>query len=77
MEQIAQFCQSDSQLLLATNYKIIDLSNEAERDAATAWWLEMTHAGGEGMVIKPMDFIDYQGNKLVQPAVKCRGSDRS
>lgn len=35
----------------------------------------MTEAGGEGMVVKPMDFISRRGNKLVQPAVKCRGAE--
>lgn len=72
MTQIASFCQGDDKLLLATNYKIVNLNNQTERDAATAWWLEMTNAGGEGMVVKPMDFISYN-EKLLQPAVKCRG----
>ena len=75
MEQIANFCQGDSQLLLATNFKIINIDDRDERDAATAWWLEMTNAGGEGMVVKPMDFINHQGHRLVQPAVKCRGTE--
>ncbi len=75
MEQIVNFCQSDEQLLLATKYKIVDLNNQSEIDAATAWWLDMTDAGGEGMVVKPMDFISLQGNKLIQPAVKCRGAE--
>ena len=75
MEQIVNFCQSDKQLLLATKYKIVDLNNQFEIDAATAWWLDMTNAGGEGMVVKPMDFISFQGNKPIQPAVKCRGAE--
>ncbi|VEP11549.1 Protein serine-threonine phosphatase [Hyella patelloides LEGE 07179] len=75
MEKIAQFCQNDNQLLLATKYKIVNLNNQTERDAATNWWLEMTQAGGEGMVVKPMNFISYNGNKLIQPAVKCRGAE--
>ena len=74
MSQIANFCKGE-QLLLATNYKIVNLNNQSEVDAATAWWLEMTNAGGEGMVVKPMDFISRQGNKLIQPAVKCRGAE--
>ena len=75
MEQIAQFSQHDSQILQATNYKIVALNNSSEIDAATAWWTNMTEAGGEGMVVKPMDFICRQGNKLIQPAVKCRGAE--
>ena len=74
-DQISNFCQYDSQILQATNYKIVDLNNSSEIDAATTWWLNMTEAGGEGMVVKPMDFICRQGNKLIQPAVKCRGAE--
>ncbi|MGL5943934.1 MAG: polynucleotide kinase-phosphatase [Waterburya sp.] len=75
LEQIANFCQVDNQLLLATNYKIVNLNEQSEIEAATAWWLDMTNNGGEGMVVKPMDFISRQGNKLIQPAIKCRGAE--
>jgi protein phosphatase len=74
MEQIANFCLND-QILLATNHKIINLNSESEKEAVINWWLELTNAGGEGMVVKPMDYISYSGKKLVQPAVKCRGAE--
>ena len=74
MSQISNFCQYDS-ILQTTNYKVVNLKNQSEVDAATAWWLDLTDNGGEGMVVKPMDFISRQGNKLVQPAVKCRGAE--
>ena len=73
MMQIANFCQNEQ--LLATNYKIVNLNERSQIDAATSWWLDLTSAGGEGMVVKPMDFISRQGNKLIQPAVKCRGAE--
>ena len=75
MEQIANFCQGDDRLLLATNFKIINIDDKEQKDAATAWWLEMTNAGGEGIVVKPIEFISHQENRLVQPAVKCRGTE--
>lgn len=75
IEQITNFAQQDSQLLQATNYKIVNINNRDEIEEATNWWLEMTEAGGEGMVVKPMNFISYRGNRLVQPAVKCRGRE--
>ena len=31
-----------------------DPTSEAE---ATAWWESLTETGGEGMVVKPLDFI--------------------
>lgn len=37
-------------------------------------WDEFTSSGGEGMVVKPFDFI-ARGKHLVQPAVKCRGRE--
>ena len=45
------------------------------RRAAVAWWEELTDAGGEGMVVKPLDFVARGRRGLVQPAVKCRGRE--
>ena len=74
MEQIAKVAQCDSQILMATNYKVIDLTDVSSQASGIHWWQELTKAGGEGMVVKPMDFI-VQGNKGIQPAVKCRGQE--
>jgi protein phosphatase len=35
----------------------------------------MTGKGGEGMVVKPLDFIAKGRRGLVQPAIKCRGRE--
>jgi hypothetical protein len=40
-----------------------------------AWWQELTDAGGEGMVVKPLQFVSRNKRGLVQPAVKCRGKE--
>jgi protein phosphatase len=42
---------------------------------AVAWWQELTAAGGEGMVVKPLQFVARNKRGLVQPAVKCRGTE--
>ena len=40
------------------------------------WWEELTERGGEGMVIKPQQFVARGArDRLVQPAVKCRGRE--
>ena len=39
------------------------------------WWLELTRRGGEGMVVKPLEFVVRGKRGLVQPAVKCRGRE--
>ncbi|MUG97471.1 polynucleotide kinase-phosphatase, partial [Scytonema sp. UIC 10036] len=75
MEQIAKICQSDPNLLLATNYKVIDLTDANSQADGVRWWEELTNAGGEGMVVKPMQFIVKENRDIVQPAIKCRGRE--
>ncbi len=45
------------------------------RTAATAWWEEMTAAGGEGMVVKPLANLTRGARGLVQPGLKVRGRE--
>jgi protein phosphatase len=42
---------------------------------ATQWWEALTAKGGEGMVVKPLDFVAHGKRGLIQPAVKCRGRE--
>jgi protein phosphatase len=75
METLAKVCQHDPNFLLATEFRVVDLADPESEAAATDWWVELTARGGEGMVVKPYDWI-ARGNKgLSQPAVKCRGSE--
>jgi protein phosphatase len=41
-------------------------------DQAAEWWQTLTSAGGEGMVVKPLEFISKGRRGYAQPAVKCR-----
>ena len=78
MTEIAKFCEvktEASNLLMATNCKEVDLNSCDSEKAATDWWLELTGSGGEGMVVKPLDFITKGKKGLNQPAVKCRGRE--
>jgi polynucleotide kinase-phosphatase len=75
METLRALSLADPGLLRATPYRVVDLTNPAEIEAATEWWLALTAAGGEGMVVKPYDFIPATGRSLVQPALKCRGPE--
>jgi protein phosphatase len=61
--------------LLATPYKIVDVNREESVRDATDWWLSLTAKGGEGMVVKPWQFIHTNKKGLVQPAVKIRGRE--
>ena len=60
---------------MASNYKIIDLNDPSSEAEGTHWWEEMTSKGGEGMVVKPMEFIVRGKRGILQPAVKCRGKE--
>nr|MCU0390123.1 polynucleotide kinase-phosphatase [Thermoflexibacter sp.] len=75
MENIAELCEGDTQILFKTPYKIINLNSEEERNQAISWWEDLTAKGGEGMVIKPFHFIAHNSKGLIQPAVKCRGRE--
>jgi protein phosphatase len=61
--------------LMATDYRLVDLTDAAEVDRGIAWWEQLTGGGGEGMVVKPLDFVVRGKKGLVQPAVKCRGPE--
>jgi len=74
MAQLAELCEGDG-LLTMTNHRVVDLGDEASCGEAIAWWEELTAAGGEGIVVKPWDFIARSGKGLVQPAIKCRGRE--
>ena len=73
MQTLGRVCATDPQLLLATPFRQVDLNDAESCDAATAWWTELTSAGNEGMVVKPLDFISKGRRGFAQPAVKCRG----
>ncbi len=66
---------ADPGLLRGTDRRFVDLSDAGSVEAATAWWTELTGAGGEGMVVKPVDAVVRGAKGLVQPGVKCRGPE--
>ena len=75
MEKLAEICKAGDGLLLATPYKQVDVTDAASVEEATGWWEELTARGGEGMVLKPLDFVARGRRGLVQPAIKCRGRE--
>lgn len=75
METIAKYMTGKDPIFMATNHLIVDLLDENSVTAGIKWWEELTESGGEGMVVKPYDFIAMKGTELLQPAVKCRGRE--
>lgn len=75
MQTIALMCGADNGLLLATPYRAVDVTDPASEGAAVDWWTELTAEGGEGMVVKPRDFVAKGRRGILQPAVKVRGCE--
>jgi protein phosphatase len=75
IEIIAKYIGGTDPIFMATNYLAVDLLDDNEILAGIKWWESLTASGGEGMVVKPLDFIAFEGNALLQPAVKCRGRE--
>jgi protein phosphatase len=75
MRTLAHLCAADERLLLATTYLEVDVTSAAGQDLGIRWWNDLTARGGEGMVVKPLQFVAHGQRGLVQPAVKCRGRE--
>jgi protein phosphatase len=75
LAMLERLCAADSELLLATAHRVIDFTDESSQAAAIAWWQELTDQGGEGIVVKPWEFISRGPRGLVQPAIKVRGRE--
>jgi protein phosphatase len=75
MQTLAKICRHDPNLLLATEFQVIDVTVPESELEGIAWWTALTSRGGEGMVVKPLDFVTRGPKGLVQPAVKCRGPE--
>ncbi|MCL1839208.1 MAG: polynucleotide kinase-phosphatase [Propionibacteriaceae bacterium] len=70
---------ADSQLFRPTRNIVVDTQNDQSKQEAVTWWEELTAAGGEGMVVKPMVSPAKSARNtekgLVQPGLKVRGRD--
>ena len=75
MEMLARICGADPELLLATPFQVVDLTDRIDQEKGIKWWVELTAGGGEGMVVKPLDFMAKGRKGLSQPAVKVRGRE--
>jgi len=75
METLARICKADDGLLLSTPFQVVDLTNNNAREHGSTWWKELTATGGEGMVVKPLEFVAKGQKGLAQPAVKVRGKE--
>jgi len=75
MDTIAKYIAGTDPIFMATEYMLVDVLDENSVSDGIKWWEELTSSGGEGMVVKPYDFISLKGNEVLQPAIKCRGRE--
>lgn len=75
MQRAHRLAEAGGPLVMATRHRLVDLNDPEQCAAAIAWWEDLTKAGGEGMVVKPLDFLARGRRGLIQPAIKCRGRD--
>ena len=70
-----RLADADPRLVRRTAHRYVDVTDPASEAAATAWWTEMTEAGGEGMVVKPAANLVTGRRGVVQPGLKVRGRE--
>lgn len=75
METLKKYCTGIDDIFIATDYIEVNTSDDESIDNGINWWLSLTGKGGEGMVVKPEYFTARHNAELLQPAVKCRGSE--
>ena len=73
--QVAERLAGADPLIAATRHLVLDLADPGADAAVTAWWEELTGAGGEGMVVKPADPVTRGRHGIAQPGIKCRGPE--
>jgi len=75
LEVLGRLCETDASVFRRTKTVTVDVNDEVAVEAAVRWWEELTAAGGEGMVVKPVDVVSRGPKGLVQPGIKCRGRE--
>jgi protein phosphatase len=75
MRAVEKYISGRDPVFIHTNYLTVNVNDEESVQAGVSWWTRLTETGGEGMVVKPLDFAMKHGGKLIQPAVKCRGRE--
>jgi len=75
LETLRRVAEASDGVVVATPYRVVELQDQESEASAMKWWETLTSAGGEGMVVKPMQFLTTGPKGLVQPALKCRGPE--
>jgi protein phosphatase len=71
----SRLAAADPELFTETRHLRADTGDPASTAAAADWWLALTAAGGEGMVVKPAGGVARGPRGLAQPGLKVRGRE--
>lgn len=75
MSLARRLAEAGGPMIAPTGMRHVRLDDDEACAEATAWWETMTAAGGEGMVVKTLDFAPRGVKGLIQPALKVRGQE--
>ena len=75
LEILSRLVAADETTFRLTRHIVVDLANQSSIDRGVSWWQELTDAGGEGMVVKPVNVAVHRPKGLVQPGIKCRSRE--
>ncbi|MFC3451015.1 polynucleotide kinase-phosphatase [Amycolatopsis speibonae] len=72
---LSQLDRLTGDLFTRTRTLSVDTTDPASVARGVEWWLDLTGAGGEGMVVKPAANLTRGTRGLTQPGVKVRGRE--
>ena len=77
LEAVGRLCREDEGVLLEISHLTAETADPGDEERVVRWWEELTgpSRGGEGMVVKPLDFVARGRRGIAQPGVKCRGRE--
>jgi polynucleotide kinase-phosphatase len=75
LELCDQLASAAPDFIKRTDRRVVDVTDPDSERSACAWWEELTAAGGEGIVVKPMGFVANGRKGIAQPGIKCRGRE--
>ena len=67
--------EADPELVRTTRRLLVDSDDAASLAEGTTWWEDLTAAGGEGMVVKPLANLVKARRGWAQPGIKVRGRE--
>ncbi len=70
-----RLAEASGSVVTKTQWRLLSLDDEAAVADAIGWWERLIGGGGEGMVVKPCDFVARGDKGMIQPALKVRGRE--